>query len=52
MADHYVTNDQDIPIQDDIQDVEDPIDEGMANSDQQLGSSIRLFAITRILTNI
>jgi hypothetical protein len=52
MADHYVTNDQDIPVQDDIQDVEDPIDEGMANSDQQLGSSIRLFAITRILTNI
>lgn len=33
MADDYVTK------QDDIQDVEDPIDEGMADSDQQLGSS-------------
>ncbi|KAJ5911839.1 uncharacterized protein N7473_001142 [Penicillium subrubescens] len=38
MADDYVTNDQDIPVQDDIQDVEDPIDEGMANSDQQLAN--------------
>ncbi|GLI78504.1 hypothetical protein PoHVEF18_006822 [Penicillium ochrochloron] len=38
MADDYVTNDQDIPVQDDIQDVDDPIDEGMANSDQQLAT--------------
>lgn len=39
MADDYVTKDQGIPVQDDIQDVEDPIYEGMADSDQQLGSS-------------
>ena len=39
MADDYITKDQNIPVQDDIQDVEDPIDEGMADSDQQLGSS-------------
>lgn len=42
MADDYATNDPNVPVQDDIQDVEDPIDEGMANSDQQLGSSITL----------
>lgn len=36
----YVTDEQDIPVQDDIQDIEDPIDEGTANSDQQLGSSL------------
>ncbi|KAJ5363824.1 uncharacterized protein N7496_009537 [Penicillium cataractarum] len=34
----YVTNEQDITVQDDIQDVEDPIDEDMANSDQQLAN--------------
>ncbi|OOQ86365.1 hypothetical protein PEBR_21619 [Penicillium brasilianum] len=34
----YVTDEQDIPVQDDIQDIEDPIDEGTANSDQQLAS--------------
>jgi hypothetical protein len=50
MADDYVTNDQDIPVQDDIQDVEDPIDEGMANSDQQLGSSATLFHLNILLT--
>ncbi|CEJ54028.1 hypothetical protein PMG11_00353 [Penicillium brasilianum] len=34
----YVTDEQDIPVQDDIQDIEDPIDEGTANSDQQLAN--------------
>ncbi|KAJ5444438.1 uncharacterized protein N7458_008310 [Penicillium daleae] len=38
MADDYVTKDQGIPVQDDIQDVEDPVDEGMADSDQQLAN--------------
>lgn len=43
MADDYVTNNQDVPVQDDIQDVEDPIDEGMADSDQQLGSFVAIY---------
>ncbi|KAF3393839.1 hypothetical protein F1880_004963 [Penicillium rolfsii] len=38
MADDYATNDENIPVQDDIQDIEDPIDEGMADSDQQLAN--------------
>jgi hypothetical protein len=40
MADDYVTQDQDIPVQDDIKNVEDPVDEGMADSDEQLGQFV------------
>lgn len=37
MADDYITQDQDIPVQNDIKDVEDPVDEGTADSNEQLG---------------
>ncbi|KAJ5157018.1 uncharacterized protein N7482_008118 [Penicillium canariense] len=36
MADSYATKEQEIPVQDDTQDVEDLMDENFADTDQQL----------------
>lgn len=38
----YVTKNEEIPVQDDLKEVEDPIDENVADSDEQLGKSFSI----------